>query len=169
MSRTLVFTFAVCLSLFLLPSDQLRGESIDFSSGFVDGQLVNTMSSGTTDVTFAFTDAGTILTSGQPEISSGSGLDDSLAFRMNSSNRTDFVSLLVTFDDMDVENVMFTLGDIDKTDRAWQDIVVVTAFLDGVEVGVSVSNLGSTVGEDFSNIYKTANNATLYGFVCRRH
>ena len=150
--------------VFASASNSANAELIDFTSGFVNGNLSNTISTSTADVSFDFTDANNILVHGQPRISTGSGLNDSLEFKMNSPNTSNYVSLLVSFDTL-VSDVSFTLGDIDHDHGAWQDIVVITGLLNGMEVGnVITSNLGAYVGRDTDgNDYLTKNNATLYG------
>ena len=164
-TMTRFVSIALAIGWVLVSSNgNLNAELVNFAAGFVNGQLSNTLAAGSTNVTFAFTDSNSVLNGGQPEISSGSGLNNSLAFSMNSPNTSDYISLLVSFDAI-VSGASFTLGDIDHANRSWQDIVVITGLLNGVEVGsVITSNLGSVVGRDTNgNDYLTNHNATLFG------
>ena len=53
---------------------------------------------------------------------------------MNSSNTSDYLSLLVSFD-VNLSGVGFTLGDIDHANGRWQDVVVISGLLKDAEVG----------------------------------
>lgn len=153
--------------------------SIDWSNvTWTAGSLSNTYYSGDTAVTFTFTDFGSSIVSGNPLLSSGvSGFDDVLQCRMDVSATpeppTQYFVLTVTFS-QPVKETSFSLADIDAGGAAdgnglmpnWQDVVVVSAFLNTTEKTVSTTSVGSAVSVDSDgNDYSTSNNLTLYADV----
>lgn len=182
MSRRLhVLLAVIALLLPTLASDPARAEFLDWTDEvWVPGNLgPNTFSGGDlggAQATVALTDASGSAPVGWPQIAPNiSGFDHSFRVRGDYSSTVDVTnpahqSIQTRIDLVaPVSNLVFALGDIDTGSSSspysgWQDVVVVTAFFQGVEVPVAGVALGTAVAIDANgNDYATAQNLTLYG------
>ncbi len=171
-------------ALAVLGPASAAAESLDWSDvAWTDGELgpnaydsVSVPSLGARTLTVEVADPDDATPAGWPRIEPGvSGFDESFRNRADFSTAVDITnpnaeSIRVTWSlDAPVSNLVFEMGDIDTGSASspysgWQDIVIVTAFFQGVEVPVSAVALGPSVGIDTNgNDYSTALNASLYG------
>jgi len=164
---------ALVVALLLMSGGAARAEFLDWTdvtwtAGALGPRAYTGGDLGAITTTVTVTDASNVRPAGFPVIQTGyNGFDNAFRLRADFANTSQVISLRYDLS-APASNLRFDVGDIDAGSATspytgWQDVLVVTAFRGGVEVPVTVTSMGSAVGQDTSNAYTTGSNAVVYG------